>query len=88
MASVKFVSGCWSRDSILPTVILCDELSDPENGRVTLSGRTPNSVANYSCNEGFVLVGPSSRRVCEDTGLWTGAEPECIGMSETYKWPS
>lgn len=76
--------SCWLWDSFFPTV-LCEELSDPLNGRVEPSGRTPDSTATYSCNEGLELVGPSVR-VCEDTGLWTGVEPECIGMSKTYSY--
>ena len=47
------------------------------------------SVATYSCNTGFVLLGQTAR-VCEDTnggtvttGTWSGSEPTCEGIFMT-----
>ena len=34
------------------------------------------SVATYTCNEGYNLVG-SSNRSCEANQLWSGVEPVC-----------
>ena len=59
---------------ILPE--LCDELSDPPNGGVTL---TEGSIATYHCDDGYQLIGDEVRR-CVD-GEWTGQEPTCIRMS-------
>lgn len=43
------------------------------------------SVATYSCNMGFALIGVATR-ICEDTnggtvttGTWSGSEPTCEG---------
>ena len=78
---------------IRSTEILCSETPALGNGRVSI---TPNSdspyfglgsVAAYSCNTGFVLVGQTTR-VCEDTnggtvttGAWSGSAPTCQGNS-------
>ena len=56
----------------------CGPLSDPVNGQVTTSGTTFNSMATYSCDEGFNLVG--SRAVtCGLDGVWTPSSPTCDG---------
>ena len=34
------------------------------------------SVANYSCDAGFVINGVSMR-TCGSTGAWTGVAPSC-----------
>ena len=47
-----------------------------ENGLTSTGGFSPGSVANYTCNDGYVLEG-DSRRVCQATGAWTGEEPQC-----------
>ena len=67
-------------------MINCTILDDPENGRVTF---TPGvvatietglgAVANYTCNEGYDLVG-DTLRTCEANGQWDGGEPTCMGM--------
>ena len=54
----------------------CDDLPDPANGNVELSGRTPGSTATYSCVRGYRLVGDETR-TCQDDGEWSGREPVC-----------
>ena len=58
---------------ILPE--LCDELSDPTNGGVTLN---EGFIATYHCDDGYKLIGDEVRR-CED-GEWTGQEPTCSSI--------
>lgn len=73
-------------------VIKCNELTQPENGIITYSNSTLlgelviGSIATYSCNTEFVLVGQTTR-LCENTnresdfsvptGTWTGNAPTC-----------
>ena len=60
---------------VLSVISKCRYLNDPENGRVSLTGTIESSVATYTCNEGFSLVG-DSRRVCQDRE-WSGKAPVC-----------
>ena len=56
----------------------CGALLDPVNGQVMLSGTVLRSVATYSCNTGYSLVG-NSTRVCQADGMWSGsASCECM----------
>ena len=55
----------------------CGPLSKPDNGDVVLNAGTKyEAVANYSCNDGFQLVGDTSR-ICKNTGTWSGVQPTC-----------
>ena len=55
----------------------CGVLSNPDNGRVTLTGTSFGSQATYSCNSGYELNGPITR-VCQADG-WSGNDATCEG---------
>ena len=38
-----------------------------------------NSVATYSCNTGYALIG-DEMRTCQSSGVWFGSEPTCQGI--------
>ena len=57
------------------------DIPDPENGRVMADQTILRSVATFSCNANFVLVGDATR-TCESTG-WSGNNPSC-GKSKIY----
>ena len=67
------------------TVILfCEMLNDPVNGVVTFPSNLEGSMATYTCNNGYELVGEGSR-MCERNpstlfGVWSGIEPTCTGI--------
>ena len=64
---------------LLSVVIACDQLDDIKNGDVAQHNPAlVGSVAVYTCNKGFKLVGPS-RRVCLRDGSYTDREPLCAG---------
>ena len=68
-------NGQWSGDAPTCTQIVCRNLSNPPNGRVSLSiGVFIGSRATYTCNRGYSLVGDSTR-VCQNDGTWTGRAP-------------
>ena len=70
-------NGRWSGDAPTCTQIVCRNLSNPPNGRVSLSiGVLIGSRATYTCNSGYSLVGDSTR-VCQNDGTWTGRAPIC-----------
>lgn len=56
----------------------CGPLDDFDNGLVnTESGTTYNSVALYTCNEGYLLNG-RARRTCLPSGEWALFTSSCI----------
>lgn len=61
----------------LVVVVECEDLLDPLNGMVMLMGRTPGSMAMYTCEMGFMLEGDMTR-TCRPDGEWSGDEPVCI----------
>lgn len=61
-----------------PTVVVCPELSEPENGDIKYSAMPTvyNSVAEYNCTSGHMLDG-NQERVCQSDGTWSGISPSC-----------
>ena len=59
----------------------CGDLLAPINGSVTLNGTVEGSIANYTCDEGFLLDGPVVR-MCGSNGMWSGSTPQCEGEFE------
>ena len=57
----------------------CGVLLPPVNGSVLLENITIGSVANYSCDQGFELLGVSSR-TCQGDSTWSDRPPTCVGM--------
>lgn len=54
----------------------CGGLLDPTNGQVSTSGTTEGSIATYSCNNGYHVVGNTSR-TCGSNRQWSGNAPTC-----------
>ena len=55
----------------------CPNLSAPAHGSVDyISGVDVGSQAIYSCEQGYSLVGISTR-VCQSDGTWSGQPPLC-----------
>ncbi|KAH3726549.1 hypothetical protein DPMN_052416 [Dreissena polymorpha] len=70
-------SVAWNGTITTCVIKDCGPLSKPDNGDVVLNAGTKfEAVANYSCNEGFKLVGDTSR-ICKNTGTWSGVQPTC-----------
>ena len=59
--------------------VSCGNLSSPVDGEVSAEGNTFGSQANYSCSEGYVLNG-NSTRMCQADGQWSGSKPTCEGQ--------
>ena len=64
---------------------MCPNLLNPGNGRVVQAngGNVPGTVATYSCNAGYRLLG-NGDRPCGSTGVWTGEAPTC--QSKALQW--
>ena len=67
---------------------LCDGLNQ-ENGDVNITravdtGVTNGSIAAYTCNMGYQLIGEDQTRTCMSNGTWSGEEPTCIRMKNAF----
>ena len=60
----------------LKTVIDCGSPPRIDNGTFNVTMTTFESMAQYSCNEGFTLSGSQSR-TCQADGTWSGADLMC-----------
>jgi len=80
--SVVHAIHCYKNFTLVtPPGIVCPNLINPENGQVVqlLNGNVPGTVANYSCNAGYALLGNVIRE-CVSMGMevvWTGEAPTC-----------
>ena len=61
--------------------VLCSNLADPANGRVSQGGNRPGDRASYFCDREYRLVGEPSR-TCLGTGEWSGEAPTCERQGE------
>ena len=57
---------------------ICEDLTDPTSGTVSINdtSRLPGTLATYTCNAGYLLSG-APQRICQDSGMWSGAAPVC-----------
>ena len=58
----------------------CGALPPVRHGRRVTNGTMFQSVANYTCDNGYNLVGVQSR-TCESSAIWSGNEPMCEGTT-------
>ena len=62
---------------LLLSIVNCGTLLEPEFGTITFSsGTIEGSVATYSCQAGYNIVGVSER-TCQSDGTWSDQEPVC-----------
>ena len=54
----------------------CLGLTDPSNGQVFLATTILGSVATYTCEDGYMLMGIAMRE-CLASGSWSQQEPVC-----------
>ncbi|XP_042642275.1 P-selectin isoform X2 [Tyto alba] len=77
-------TGMWTGDTPRCEAITCPVLSAPDWGEMNCSHLhgdfTFSSTCAFSCQTGFVLMGPETRE-CTDTGTWTGDTPQCKAIS-------
>ncbi len=58
------------------TAVDCGVLSNPANGMVDVSTTTFGSIANYTCNPGYVITGVNNRS-CGSDKEWSDIPPNC-----------
>ena len=54
----------------------CDVVS-LVNGNATSNSTLPGSMAEYTCDNGYFIKGPTSR-VCQSDSMWSGLQPQCF----------
>ena len=54
----------------------CEDLPDPDYGKVKQTGNHVGAKATYTCDYGYRLYGSKTRK-CLDNGYWSDDEPEC-----------
>ncbi|XP_072789016.1 P-selectin isoform X2 [Taeniopygia guttata] len=77
-------TGIWTGDAPRCEAVTCPVLRAPDQGEMNCSHLhgdfTFGSTCAFSCQKGFVLMGPESRE-CTATGIWTGDATRCEAIS-------
>ncbi|XP_075280223.1 P-selectin isoform X1 [Opisthocomus hoazin] len=77
-------TGTWTGDFPRCEAITCSALATPKMGHAACSHLHGDfafgSTCAFSCQTGFVLMGPETRE-CMATGTWTGHAPHCEAVS-------
>ncbi len=60
----------------------CGVPANPANGTVSAPVTTYNSIASYSCNNGYNLSGVATRK-CQSDATWSGTAPTCVCLVGT-----
>ncbi|CAL1545259.1 unnamed protein product [Lymnaea stagnalis] len=69
--------GTWSAAAPVCERIECPDLNSPQNGSVTVFGKTYTSVAGYSCSRDYKISGVDTR-ICQINGTWSNEAPTCL----------
>ncbi|NXC42029.1 LYAM3 protein, partial [Penelope pileata] len=76
--------GTWTGDTTQCKAVTCSLLRAPEHGGLKCSHLHGDfsfrSTCAFSCQPGFVLIGPQSRE-CTAMGTWTGDIPRCEAVT-------
>ena len=73
---IFFYESILSATHFFSHLVQCPSLTNPGNGRVTVTTRSFNGIATYSCNTGYTLSGSCSR-ACQSSGVWSESTPTC-----------
>ena len=69
---------------VLCLVMDCGHPGNITSGTVHVYGTTLGQWIRYSCDEGYILNGSSSR-TCQSNGTWSGLKPTCEGEYH-FEW--
>ncbi|ESO92606.1 hypothetical protein LOTGIDRAFT_233055 [Lottia gigantea] len=73
-------TGFWSGEERVCNPVSCDQPNPITNGKIEYDGIDFQSTLNYTCDEGYELVG-TRQRSCLETRQWSQAEPDCLPVS-------
>ncbi|KAL4229789.1 hypothetical protein ACF0H5_010180 [Mactra antiquata] len=63
-----------------PTCTSCSTLSSINSGNITLTTSGTVTMATYTCNTGYILIGNNISQ-CTPSGSWSSSEPSCLCVS-------
>ncbi|XP_017487833.1 PREDICTED: CUB and sushi domain-containing protein 3-like [Rhagoletis zephyria] len=69
-------NGSWSGEEPKCFYSHCSQALEIENGFVSVTNRSINGQATFTCKLGFVLVG-NAQQTCQLGGSWSGTAPQC-----------
>ncbi|KAK6729743.1 hypothetical protein RB195_006660 [Necator americanus] len=72
--------GTWSGSAPSCEVVDCDRPPSIPKGSISVSTTTFGSSANYSCQDGYRLIGHAIV-TCGSTGVWEPAVPACYDIA-------
>ncbi|XP_077981970.1 sushi, von Willebrand factor type A, EGF and pentraxin domain-containing protein 1-like [Glandiceps talaboti] len=72
--------GSWSGRNLTCQPVSCRPPGTPNHGSVASNENTYGSKAYFTCQEGYILQGPS-QRTCLSNGEWSGDMPRCDPVS-------
>ncbi|XP_071360931.1 beta-2-glycoprotein 1-like [Trachinotus anak] len=73
-------SGQWTKTKLICIPKHCPYPDAPVNGELYYEDTVYKSTINYTCNEGYVLIGASSA-VCQANATWSAPMPECKALT-------
>ena len=59
-----------------PITATCPDLVDPDRGNVAIVTTDTSTIATYTCDSPYSLIG-ASLRTCQANDSWTGSAPYC-----------
>ena len=65
------------------SVVRCPFINPPENGNRTVYGYSNGSIAMFTCDTGYQIIGGSMRRVCQEDSTWSGTDLVCALRSKS-----
>ncbi|XP_065189533.1 P-selectin-like [Sycon ciliatum] len=74
------LQGVWSAPQPTCQRVTCSFLTHPQNGSVSPGDNNFEAIRNFTCNEGFELVGFATI-TCLLQGVWSASQPICQRVS-------
>ena len=65
------------------SVVRCPFINPPENGNRTVYGYSNGSIAMFTCDIGYQIIGGNIRRVCQEDSTWSGTDLVCALKSKS-----
>ncbi|XP_057308791.1 uncharacterized protein LOC130647080 [Hydractinia symbiolongicarpus] len=76
------------KDGFSCRALPCKTITAPINGKLSCDGYVTDKSCNFTCNDGFNLIG-SSNRTCQSSGTWSNGDTTCSAkMCPSFNGPT